>query len=103
MLDIKVMEMVGYVDYKAWVSQELSRFTITFHDPNLKKCYAEVTISPFLFGWTSSDDKLHFVEEPLEIVGPVKIFLNGCSEVRIPFSQSSMELQDEVLSFHMGT
>ncbi|GJT50769.1 hypothetical protein Tco_0976926 [Tanacetum coccineum] len=47
--------------------QELSKVHNTFHVSNLKKCYAYDHQRSV--GWTSSDDKLHFVEEPLEIVG----------------------------------
>ncbi|GKD30398.1 hypothetical protein Tco_1241176 [Tanacetum coccineum] len=50
----KVLEKVGEVAYKLELPEELSRVHNTFHVSNLKKCHT---------------DKLHFVEEPLEIVG----------------------------------
>ncbi|GJT50771.1 hypothetical protein Tco_0976928 [Tanacetum coccineum] len=39
-----------------------------FHVSNLKKCYADEPLVVLLDG-LHLDDKLHFVEEPLEIVG----------------------------------
>ncbi|GJR15175.1 hypothetical protein Tco_0797827 [Tanacetum coccineum] len=39
-----------------------------FHVSNLKKCYADEPLAVLLDG-LHLDDKLHFVEEPLEIVG----------------------------------
>ncbi|GJW15860.1 hypothetical protein Tco_0019993 [Tanacetum coccineum] len=40
----------------------------TFHVSNLKKCHADEPLAVPLDG-LHLDDKLHFVEEPLEIVG----------------------------------
>ncbi|GJT30722.1 hypothetical protein Tco_0910997 [Tanacetum coccineum] len=48
--------------------QELSKVHNTFHVSNLKKCYADEPSAVLLDG-LHLDDKLHFVEEPLEIVG----------------------------------
>nr|GEW29459.1 putative reverse transcriptase domain-containing protein [Tanacetum cinerariifolium] len=39
----------------------------TFHVSNLKKCYADEPLSVLLDG-PNIDDKLHFVEEPVEII-----------------------------------
>ncbi|GKC49578.1 putative reverse transcriptase domain-containing protein [Tanacetum coccineum] len=47
--------------------QELSRVHHTFHVSNLKKCYAEEPLVMPLEG-IHVDDKLQFVEEPVEIV-----------------------------------
>ncbi|GJX32871.1 hypothetical protein Tco_0242726 [Tanacetum coccineum] len=41
---------------------------IRFHVSNLKKCHADEPLAVSLDGLIL-DDKLHFVEEPLEIVG----------------------------------
>ncbi|GKC06215.1 hypothetical protein Tco_0997825 [Tanacetum coccineum] len=46
----------------------LSRVHNTFHVSNLKKCHADEPLAVPLDG-LHLDDKLHFVEEPLEIVG----------------------------------
>ncbi|GKA13565.1 hypothetical protein Tco_0693211 [Tanacetum coccineum] len=48
--------------------EELSRVHNTFHMSNLKKCHADEPLAVPLDG-LNLDDKLHFVEEPVEIVG----------------------------------
>ncbi|GJX65049.1 putative reverse transcriptase domain-containing protein, partial [Tanacetum coccineum] len=63
----KVLEQVEYVAYKLELSQELSRVHNTFHVSNLKKCYADEPLAVPLDG-LHFDDKLHFVEEPVEIM-----------------------------------
>ncbi|GJU90735.1 putative reverse transcriptase domain-containing protein [Tanacetum coccineum] len=47
--------------------QELSRVHNTFHVSNLKKCYSDDPLVVPLEG-LQVDDKLHFVEEPVEIM-----------------------------------
>ncbi|GKD25653.1 putative reverse transcriptase domain-containing protein [Tanacetum coccineum] len=64
----KVLEKVGEVAYKLELLEELSRVHNTFHVSNLKKCHADEPLAVPLDG-LHLDDKLHFVEEPLEIVG----------------------------------
>ncbi|GJS12773.1 hypothetical protein Tco_0407245 [Tanacetum coccineum] len=64
---LKVLEKVGSVAYKLELPQELSRFHITFHVSNLKKCYSNEPLA-VLLDETHIDDKLHFVEEPVEIM-----------------------------------
>ncbi|GJV33353.1 putative reverse transcriptase domain-containing protein [Tanacetum coccineum] len=64
----KVLEKVGEVAYKLELPEELSRVHNTFHVSNLKKCHADEPLAVPLDG-LNLDDKLHFVEEPLEIVG----------------------------------
>ncbi|GJV06003.1 hypothetical protein Tco_1343659 [Tanacetum coccineum] len=64
----KVIERVGEVAYKLELPEELSRVHNTFHVSNLKKCHADEPLAVPLDG-LNLDDKLHFVEEPLEIVG----------------------------------
>ncbi|GKB71415.1 putative reverse transcriptase domain-containing protein [Tanacetum coccineum] len=64
----KVLEKVGEVAYKLEIPEELSRVHNTFHVSNLKKCHADEPLAVLLDG-LHLDDKLHFVEEPLEIVG----------------------------------
>ncbi|GJX58699.1 putative reverse transcriptase domain-containing protein [Tanacetum coccineum] len=63
----KVLEKVGAVAYKPELPQELSRVHNTFHVSNLKKCYADEPVSIPLDG-LHIDDKLYFVEEPVEIM-----------------------------------
>ncbi|GJY84760.1 hypothetical protein Tco_0498786 [Tanacetum coccineum] len=64
----KVLEKVGEVAYKLELPEELSRVHNTFHVSNLKKCHADEPLAVLLDG-LHLDDKLYFVEEPLEIVG----------------------------------
>nr|GFB82193.1 putative reverse transcriptase domain-containing protein [Tanacetum cinerariifolium] len=63
----KVLERVGEVSYKLDLPEELSRVHNTFHVSNLKKCHADEPLAVPLDG-LHFDDKLHFVEEPVEIV-----------------------------------
>ncbi|GJY47818.1 putative reverse transcriptase domain-containing protein [Tanacetum coccineum] len=64
----KVIEKVGEVAYKLELLEELSRVHNTFHVSNLNKCHADEPLAVPLDG-LHLDDKLHFVEEPLEIMG----------------------------------
>ncbi|GJW69268.1 putative reverse transcriptase domain-containing protein [Tanacetum coccineum] len=63
----KVLEKVGSVAYKLELPEELSKVHNMFHVSNLKKCYADEPLSVPLDG-LHFDDKLHFVEEPVEIM-----------------------------------
>nr|GFD04958.1 putative reverse transcriptase domain-containing protein [Tanacetum cinerariifolium] len=55
------------VAYKLDLPEELSRVHNTFHVSNLKKCQANEPLAVSLDG-LHFYDKLHFVEEPVEIV-----------------------------------
>nr|GEZ21759.1 putative reverse transcriptase domain-containing protein [Tanacetum cinerariifolium] len=63
----KVLEKVGSIAYKLELPQELSRVHNTFYVSNLKKCYSDEPLA-VLFEELHVDDKLHFVEEPVEIM-----------------------------------
>ncbi|GKD17698.1 putative reverse transcriptase domain-containing protein [Tanacetum coccineum] len=63
----KVLEKGGAVPYKLELPQELSRVHNTFHVSNLKKCYADEPLAIPLDG-LHIDDKLYFIEEPVEIM-----------------------------------
>ncbi|GKF91540.1 hypothetical protein Tco_0275241, partial [Tanacetum coccineum] len=64
-----VIERVGEVAYKLELPEELSRVHNTFHISNLKKkCHVDEPLAVPLDG-LHLDDKLYFVEEPVEIVG----------------------------------
>ncbi|GJR13162.1 hypothetical protein Tco_0795814 [Tanacetum coccineum] len=63
----KVLAKVGKVAYELELTQELSRVHHTFHVSNLKKCYADEPLVMPLEG-IHVDDKLQFVEEPVEIM-----------------------------------
>ncbi|GJX30412.1 putative reverse transcriptase domain-containing protein [Tanacetum coccineum] len=64
---MQAAQKVGEVAYKLELPEELSRVHNTFHVSNLKKCHADEPLAVLLDG-LHLDDKLHFVEEPLEIV-----------------------------------
>ncbi|GKA72331.1 putative reverse transcriptase domain-containing protein [Tanacetum coccineum] len=63
----KVLEKIGAIAYKLELPQELSRVHNTFHVSNLKKFYADEPLVVSLDG-LHIDDKLYFVEEPVEII-----------------------------------
>ncbi|GKC87127.1 retrovirus-related pol polyprotein from transposon TNT 1-94, partial [Tanacetum coccineum] len=62
-----VLKKVGAVAYKLELPQEPSRVHNTFHVSNLKKCYSDDPLVIPLEG-LQVDDKLYFVEEPVEIM-----------------------------------
>ncbi|GKA60741.1 putative reverse transcriptase domain-containing protein [Tanacetum coccineum] len=63
----KVLENVGSFAYNLELPQELSRVYNTFHVSNLKKCHVDEPLAVPLDG-LHIDDKLHFIEEPIEIM-----------------------------------
>nr|GEY16530.1 putative reverse transcriptase domain-containing protein [Tanacetum cinerariifolium] len=63
----KLLAKVGDVAYRLELPQELSMVHHTFHVSNLKKCYADEPLVMPLEG-IHVDDKLQFVEEPIEIM-----------------------------------
>nr|GEY15750.1 reverse transcriptase domain-containing protein [Tanacetum cinerariifolium] len=63
----KVLAKVGTVAYRIKLPQQLSRVHSTFHVSNLKKCLSDEPLAIPL-DELHIDDKLHFVEEPVEIM-----------------------------------
>ncbi|GJU09568.1 putative reverse transcriptase domain-containing protein [Tanacetum coccineum] len=63
----KVLAKVGTVAYRLELPQQLSRVHSTFHVTNLKKCLFDEPLAVPL-DEIHIDDKLHFVEEPVEIL-----------------------------------
>ncbi|GJW36047.1 reverse transcriptase domain-containing protein [Tanacetum coccineum] len=63
----KVLAKVGTVAYRLGLPQQLSRVHSTFHVSNLKKCLSDEPLAVPL-DEIHIDDKLHFVEEPVEIL-----------------------------------
>nr|GEY78776.1 putative reverse transcriptase domain-containing protein [Tanacetum cinerariifolium] len=63
----KVLERIGDVAYKLDLPEELSRVHNTFHVSNLKKCHVDEPLAVPLDG-LHFDDKLYFVEKPVEIM-----------------------------------
>nr|GEU65105.1 putative reverse transcriptase domain-containing protein [Tanacetum cinerariifolium] len=64
---LKIVERVGPVAYRLRLPQELSCVHDVFHVSNLKKCQADSDLLVPLEE-INIDDKLYFVEEPVEIV-----------------------------------
>ncbi|GJT38644.1 putative reverse transcriptase domain-containing protein [Tanacetum coccineum] len=63
----KVLAKVGTVAYKPELPQQLSKVHNTFHVSNMKRCLSdELVVIPL--GELRIDDKLQFVEEPVEIM-----------------------------------
>ncbi|GJS44071.1 hypothetical protein Tco_0569114 [Tanacetum coccineum] len=63
----QVLAKVRAIGYKLKLPQELIRVHNTFHVSNLKKCYVDEPLVVPLDGH-HIDDKLHFMEEPIEII-----------------------------------
>nr|GEW00194.1 reverse transcriptase domain-containing protein [Tanacetum cinerariifolium] len=63
----KILEWIGSLAYKLELPEELSNIHSTFHISNLKKCLSDesfvITMKDLRL-----DDKLNFVEEPVEIM-----------------------------------
>ncbi|GJZ33829.1 retrovirus-related pol polyprotein from transposon TNT 1-94 [Tanacetum coccineum] len=66
-VDPRYWEKVGSVSYKLELPEELSQVHNIFHVSNLKKCHADEPLAVPLDG-LHFDDKLQFVEEPVEIM-----------------------------------
>nr|GFA62425.1 putative reverse transcriptase domain-containing protein [Tanacetum cinerariifolium] len=63
----KVLAKVGTVAYKLELPEQLSRVHSTFHVSNLKKCLSDEPLAISL-DEVHIDDKLCFVEEPVEVM-----------------------------------
>ncbi|GKD78330.1 putative reverse transcriptase domain-containing protein, partial [Tanacetum coccineum] len=62
-----IIAEVGTVAYRLELPEQLSRVHSTFHVLNLKKCISNETLAIPL-DEIQVDDKLHFIEEPVEIM-----------------------------------
>nr|GEV76874.1 putative reverse transcriptase domain-containing protein [Tanacetum cinerariifolium] len=63
----KILNRIGPVTYKLELLKELRNVHNTFHISNLKKCLSGKSLF-FLMKKIQLDDKLNFVEEPMEIM-----------------------------------
>ncbi|GJV48445.1 putative reverse transcriptase domain-containing protein [Tanacetum coccineum] len=63
----KVIERIGHVAYRLELSEKLRSIHNTFHVSNLKKCLTDENLVIPLRE-IQLDDKLHFIEEPVEIM-----------------------------------
>ncbi|GJT13142.1 putative reverse transcriptase domain-containing protein [Tanacetum coccineum] len=94
----RVLEKVKAITYKLELPQELSMVHNTFHVSNLKKCYAKEPLAAPLDG-LHIDDKLHFVEEPVEIMDhEVKRLKSIPEEVPTPLHRNRTVVKCRVLS-----
>nr|GEW62026.1 hypothetical protein [Tanacetum cinerariifolium] len=64
----KVLTKVGTVAYRLELPKQLSRVHSTFHVSNLKKCFFDEPLA-IMLDEIQIDDKLNFIEEPVEIMG----------------------------------
>ncbi|GJU61771.1 putative reverse transcriptase domain-containing protein [Tanacetum coccineum] len=76
----KIIAKVGPIAYKLELPQELNSVHITFHVSNLKKCLLNESLV-ILLDVIQVDDKLHFIEEPVEIIDPK---IKQLKKIRIP-------------------
>nr|GFC56102.1 putative reverse transcriptase domain-containing protein [Tanacetum cinerariifolium] len=84
----RVLERVGDVAYKLDLPEELSIAHNTFHVSNLKKCQADEPLAVPLDG-LHFDDKLYFVEKPVEIVD---CEVKQLKQSRIPLVKEPVEI-----------
>ncbi|GJX26254.1 hypothetical protein Tco_0232550, partial [Tanacetum coccineum] len=63
----KILERIGPVAYKLELPEELSNVYSTFHISNIKKCLSDESLV-IPIKELRLDDKLNFVEEPVEIM-----------------------------------
>ncbi|GJX88269.1 reverse transcriptase domain-containing protein [Tanacetum coccineum] len=63
----KILEQIGPMAYKLELPEELSNIHSTFHVSNLKKCLSDESLV-IPMKELRLDDKLNFVEEPVEIM-----------------------------------
>ncbi|GJX77465.1 putative reverse transcriptase domain-containing protein [Tanacetum coccineum] len=63
----KILDRVGTLAYRLKIPVKLSRVHSTFHVSNLKKCLVDEPLA-ILLDEIQIDDKLNFIEEPVEIM-----------------------------------
>ncbi|GKC88243.1 hypothetical protein Tco_1148892, partial [Tanacetum coccineum] len=63
----KILAKVGTLAYQLELPEQLSRVHSTFHVSNLKKCFVDEPLAIPL-DEIQTDDKLNFIEEPVEIM-----------------------------------
>ncbi|GKC79612.1 putative reverse transcriptase domain-containing protein [Tanacetum coccineum] len=66
-LEFEILAKVGTLAYRLELPNQLSRVHSTFHVSNLKKCLVDKTLA-IPFDEMQIDDKLNFIEEPVEIM-----------------------------------
>ncbi|GKA43946.1 hypothetical protein Tco_0736670 [Tanacetum coccineum] len=64
---LKILDRVGMLAYRLELPEQLSRVHSIFHVSNLKKCFINKPLAIPL-DEIQIDEKLHFIEEPVEIM-----------------------------------
>ncbi|GJU95864.1 putative reverse transcriptase domain-containing protein, partial [Tanacetum coccineum] len=94
----KVLAKVGTVGYKLKLPQQLSRVQSTFHVSNLKKCLSDKPLA-ILLDEIHIDDKLYFVEEPVEIMDRE---VKRLKQSRIPIIKTHIPLRPNLGVLHQA-
>ncbi|GJR26645.1 hypothetical protein Tco_1102877, partial [Tanacetum coccineum] len=63
----KILAKVGTLSYRLELPEQLSRVHSIFHVSNLKECFVDEPLA-ILLDESQIDDKLNFIEEPVEII-----------------------------------
>ncbi|GJZ05708.1 putative reverse transcriptase domain-containing protein [Tanacetum coccineum] len=76
----RILAKVGTVAYRLKLQEQLSQVHSTFHVSNLKKCFSDEPLA-ILLDEIQIDDKLNFIEEPVEIMDRE---VKRLKQIRIP-------------------
>ncbi|GJZ15867.1 putative reverse transcriptase domain-containing protein [Tanacetum coccineum] len=93
----KILERIGPVAYKLELPEELSNVHNTFHVSNLKKCLSDESLV-IPMKELRLDDKLNFVEEPVEIMDREVNILSQATEHLMARSGTDLKMA-KLLSF----
>ncbi|GJX28334.1 reverse transcriptase domain-containing protein [Tanacetum coccineum] len=66
-LEFEILAKVGILAYRLELPKQLSRVYSTFHVSNLKKYFVDEPLA-IMFDEIQIDDKINFIEEPIEII-----------------------------------
>ncbi|GJX50804.1 hypothetical protein Tco_0277649 [Tanacetum coccineum] len=87
----EILERVGPVAYKLELPRELQGIHNTFHVSNLKKCLSDESLIIPL-DEIKLDDKLHFIEEPVEVIDRE---VKRLKQSRIPIGTDNQEKDEK--------
>ncbi|GJT40769.1 hypothetical protein Tco_0940634 [Tanacetum coccineum] len=90
----KILKRIGLVAYKLELPEELSNVHSTFHISNLKKCLSDESLV-IPMKELRLDDKLNFVEEPVEIMDRE---VKQLKQSRIPIIKYESDSDDECVT-----